>query len=460
MKLRLLAALFVFLPGLFLGQADYKVYTSHPRLWLEGRRLTRLQKDVGRESERWRNLQRLVQADAEFPEEHLVRALLFQVSGDAESGHRAITWAVEEAESGKFAEPDKLRLGAVVFDWCYELLSDEQRGSLAQALYTAAEALSLKTDIGLTGLRSGVTALIAVGEDRAGYERVVQTFMKDHWEGLVLPALRKGELLAEGAELVALGEISHVARHNFEIEIWGQASDVFKALPLRMMFAVSPRPLRTEEGIFRVPVGTDESKAVTEGTRNRIASMIFVAYENTLADYQFLQGWVRHDAYTLFTPLGAVYEFLWVNPYLPGLSCFSAPLVFHDEFEGRVYARTGWQEEDMWAGYSNGRLRIVAEGEEHLIGLEDQQAPLIFPGAAIIYGEPPLSFNGLIPDGKALYVVGLKEGAGYEVRVNRSRAREQYAGKGGVLVIHDRPDRKLPEIDWESRVRLRVRAAN
>ena len=460
MRLYLLTALVAFAPGILLGQTEYKVYTSHPRLWLEGRQLTRLQKDVGRDSERWRNLQRLVKAEVEFPEEPLVRALLFQVADDEESGRKAIAWALAEAKSGKFAEPENLRLGAVVFDWCYELLSDEQRGLLAEALYSAAEALSGRTDIGLTGLRSGITALIAVGEDRAGYERVVQTFMKDHWERLVLPALRGGELLAAGAELVALGEISHIARHNFEIEIWGQASDVFKTLPLRMMFAVSPQPLRTEEGIFRVPVGTDPSQAVIEGTRNRIAAMIFVAYENTLADYQFLQGWVRHDAYTLFTPLGAVYEFLWVNPYLPGLSYFSAPLVFHDEFEGRIYARTGWQEEDMWAGYSNGRLRIVAEGEEHLIGLEDQQAPLVFPGAAIIYGEPPLSFNGSIPDGKAIYVVGLKEGAGYEVRVNRSRAREQYAGKGGVLVIHDRPDRKLPEIDWESRVRLRVRAAN
>ena len=460
MRLSTLAALVAFLPGLLLGQTDYKVYTSHPRIWLEGRRLTRLHKDVERDSERWRNLQRLVQADVEFPENPLVRALLFQVARDAEAGRTAIAWALAEAESEKFTVPDRLRLGAVVFDWCYELLSDEQRAKLAEALFSAAETLSGKGDIGLTGLRSGVAALIAVGGDRAGYERVGQTFMKDHWEGRVLPALREGKLLAEGAELMALGELSHIARHNFEIEIWGQASDVFKALPLRMMFAVSPQPLRTEEGIFRVPVGTDESKAVPEGTRNRIASMIFVAYENTLADYQFLQGWVRHDAYTLFTPLGAVYEFLWVNPYLPGLSYFSAPLVFHDEFEGRVYARSGWQEEDMWAGYSNGRLRIVSEGEQHLIGLKDQQAPLVFPGAAIIYGEPPLSFDGSIPDGKAIYVVGLKEGNGYEVRVNRSRAREQYAGKGGVLVIEDRPDRKSPKIDWESRVRVRVRAAN
>ena len=138
--------------------------------------------------------------------------------------------------------------------------------------------------------------------------------------------------------------------------------------------------------------------------------MVFVAYENTLSHYQFLQGWVRHDAYTLYTPLGAVYEFLWVNPYLPGLSYFSAPLVFHDEFEGRVYARMGWQEEDLWAGYFDGRLLIVADGEEHVIELTDKQAPLVFPGGAMLFGKPPLSFDRVVPEGKGHLCRGSRGG--------------------------------------------------
>ena len=454
-----IAILSPFVSSLLLAQADYKVYTSHPRLWLEGRRLNRLQKDVERQSERWRNLQRLVQADVVFPEEPLLEALLFQVTGDEESGRKAIAWAAGETDSGGFEKPDHLRLGAVVFDWCHELLSAEQKESLAQALFTAAEGLSRENEIGLARVRSGVMALVAVGEDHVGYERVLQTLMKDHWEERLLPLLRKGELLEASAELVALAELSHVARRNFEIEIWGQASDLFRALPLRLMLRVSPRPHRTEEGIFRLPVETDRSAAVIEGTLNRIAAMVFVAYENTLSDYQFLQGWVRHDAYTLYTPLGAVYEFLWVNPYLPGLSYFSAPLVFHDEFEGRVYARTGWQEEDLWAGYFDGRLLIVADGEEHVIEPTDKQAPLVFPGGAMLFGKPPLSFDRVVPEGKAIYVVGLEEGRSYEVRVNRSRARYQQAGKGGILVIDNRPQEGSTEIDWESRVRLRVRVA-
>lgn len=458
-RLLCIATLSLLAAPLLFAQADYKVYTSHPRLWLLERRLNRLRKDVERQSERWRNLQRLVRADVVFPEEPLLRALLFQVSGDEESGRKAIAWAVGEADSGGFEKPDNLRLGAVVFDWCHELLSEEQKGSLAEALFTAAGALSRENEVGLAGVRSSVMALVATGEDHLGYERVLRTFMKDHWEARLLPALRKGEMLESSAELVALAELSHVARRNFEIEIWGQASNLFRALPLRMMLRVSPRPHRTKEGIFRVPVGTDGAAAVIEGTLNRVAAMIFVAYENTLSDYQFLQGWVRHDAYTLYTPLGAVYEFLWVNPYLPGLSYFSAPLVFHDEFEGRVYARAGWQEEDLWAGYFDGRLLIVADGEEHVIEPADKQAPLIFPGGAMLFGEPPLSFDRVVPEGKAIYVMGLEQGRSYEVRVNRSRARNQRAVKGGILVIDNRPQEGIPEIDWESRVRLRVRAA-
>ena len=397
--------LVLLIPGLLCAQVEYKVYTQHPRIWLEGRRLTRLQKDVERQSERWRNLQRLIKAEVEFPEEPLLRALLFQAAGDGESGKKALDWALSEARGDGFKKPQALRLGALVFDWCYDLLDDDRKRTLAQALFAAAETSSRNSKVGLPDLRAAVLALVAVGDDAENYAAVLETLMKQHWEARLLLQLRRGNLLTGSEELVALGELSHVVRNNFEIEIWQQASDVFLALPMRMMLSVTPQPVRTEEGIFRVPVNTAPENVVREGSMNRIAGMIFVAYENTMADYQFLQGWIRHDAVTLYSPFGAVYEFLWVNPYLPGLSYFSAPLVFHDEFEGRLYARAGWQDEDLWAAYIDGRLYIVADGETHEIHVDDNQAPLIFPGAAI--------------DGR-LYIVA--DGETHEIHVDDNQA--------------------------------------
>jgi hypothetical protein len=462
MRFNVLAAL-TLLTGLLTGplraQVEYKVYTQHPRIWLEGRRLERLRKDVGRESERWRNIERLIKAEVEFPEEPLLRALLYEVAKDDKSGKKAVDWALAEASAGNFKKPAALRLGAVVFDWCHDLLDENQKRTLAQALFSAAKSLSGNPAVGLPDLRAAVLALVAVGDDSESYATVIETLMKQHWEARLLPRLREGKLLTGSQDLVALGELSHVARHNFEIEIWEQASGVFRALPMRMMMGVTPQPVRTEEGIFRVPLNTPLERVALEGSMNRIAGMIFVAYENTQADYQFLQGWVRHDAVTLYTPLGAVYEFLWVNPYLPGLSYFSAPLVFHDEFEGRLYARAGWQDEDLWAAYIDHRLYIVSDGETHEIRIDDKQAPLIVPGAAIAFGRAPLDFQVTIPEGQAVYVVGLEEGRTYPVRVNNSRNADQPVLKGGILVIENRINSGLPEIDFGERLRVRVREA-
>ena len=56
--------------------------------------------------------------------------------------------------------------------------------------------------------------------------------------------------------------------------------------------------------------------------------------------------------------LGAVYEFLWANPYQPGLSYFHVPLVFHDASTGHVFARTSWDEDATWIGYFDGHLQL------------------------------------------------------------------------------------------------------
>ena len=64
-----------------------------------------------------------------------------------------------------------------------------------------------------------------------------------------------------------------------------------------------------------------------------------------------------------------------------------------------------------------------------------------------------------IPEGRAIYIVGLEEGRRHPVRVNRSRNAEQTVRKGGILVIENRVNSGLPEIDFEERLRVRVREA-
>ena len=64
----------------------------------------------------------------------------------------------------------------------------------------------------------------------------------------------------------------------------------------------------------------------------------------------------------LRSTLGAPYEFLWANPYHPGLSYYLAPLVFHDEDFGRLFIRSSWDESARWLGYFDGELQLFENG--------------------------------------------------------------------------------------------------
>ncbi len=452
------------------ASAEFKIYASHPRLWLEADRLRRLRRDVERESERWRQLRLLDQQGAPFPEEALLRALLYQVAGDEQAGRKAIAWGLAQANSsGGLRDPAKLRLGAVVFDWCYPLLSQSEREPLAAALATGVQSITRQSALDLAGVRSALLAAIAVAGDWPGSAAALEDLLARGWQREILPKLLRGELTQRGADLVALLEICHATRNNLETDLWQQAHEVFKPLPLVLMLGYYPQPVSSPEGLLRQPASpsTIELDVQVEGPLRRIGEMMLVAYENRLQEFQLLQGWLRHDSYTLKGPLGAVYEFLWLNPYLPGLSFFSAPPLVHDKLGGRVFARAGWQEEDLWAGYLQGEFQIFAEGQRMVIDPGAKQAPLVFPGAAMIFGALPMKFEVKIPPvvdhtkvpyNKAIYVTGLGEGQSYEVRVNKERFTTYRAGRGGVLVLENRPETGKSTIDFDEKIRVRIRS--
>ena len=451
--------LLVLLPGSLWTQTDYKVYNDHPRIWLEARRLQRLRKDVERGSQRWRNLQRLIKADVVFPEEPLVLALRFQVAGDDRAGRQATAWARERGAAG-FDDAAELRLAAIVFDWCYDLIAREERVSLAAAMGAGAAALSDRNDLDLAGFRSALLALTAIAGDWEPSPATIHSLMERHWKPRLFPAVDAGDVLGRPADLAALAEIAQVARYNFEIEFWDRPSPFFGALPLVAILQYYPGSVETPEGLFRhaaAPVGRAPD-VVREASYGRIAEMIFVAYEHTVGNYPFLQGWLRHDSFTLVSPLGAPYEFLWVNPYLPGLSYFSAPLFMHDKLRGRVFARAGWQDDDLWVGYLGGEFQIFADGERHVIRPTDKQPPLLFPGAAVVFARVPMSFKVKVPEGRAIYLVGLEEGQPYRVKVNRSKFIDVRAARGGIIAIESLAEAGWSEIDFDSQVQVRIRA--
>ena len=328
---RYLPALILLLPVSAWAQTDYRIYEHHPRLFLQQRQLNRLRKDVERQATRWRHLHKLIENDAAFPEEPLVRAVQYQVTANEEAGNQAKQWVLEMAGSSNgFQNSEDLRLGAIVLDWCYALFSATEKRAAAEALGRGAQSILSPANQGIDAVRSAVLAAVAAAGDWPGSEPALETFFEQHWKPEILPALLRGELLNQGFEQIAVMEICHVIRKNLERDLWRDAPDVFRPLPRHLMLQYYPEPLQTEEGLFRRPAAPSamELDVVRESSLRRIAEMLLVGYEAGWDEYGFLQGWLRHDAYSLNTPLGAVYEFLWVNPYLHRVELFFSARVF------------------------------------------------------------------------------------------------------------------------------------
>src|SRR5205814_4439857 len=110
--------LFGFLPvsAQSLPEETLKVYTEHPRLFLNAHRLKLLQREKERRSMRWQQFELLMAGHAPMPEPGFASALYYRVAGDQPSGRAAVTWALGSAGTD-------LRQLAIVFDWCQELLS-------------------------------------------------------------------------------------------------------------------------------------------------------------------------------------------------------------------------------------------------------------------------------------------------------------------------------------------------
>jgi len=68
------------------------------------------------------------------------------------------------------------------------------------------------------------------------------------------------------------------------------------------------------------------------------------------------------DRFLLRGPLGAPYEFLWANPYQPGLSYDHAPLVDYDPAFGRLFVRSDWLDTAEWFGSFDCVMQAFRDG--------------------------------------------------------------------------------------------------
>ncbi len=356
---------------------EFRVYTEHPRLVLTAQRLRLLKRERERQSPRWRQFELLVKGSANLPEPGFALALYYAVAGDGAAGKRAVEWALGPG--------NELRQLALVYDWCQPLLSPKESMALAAKI---RELIRKPASDGVSVQRDKILAWIAIAADaehaddaKHSEEAPLRELVRRWWRSAYAPALEGGSSTLLLPDVYPLLEILHAVRDNLMIDLREAAPDYFAHLPKYLVAGNYPAPYRAPENEFRIPMffgDIDSSSAQPDLNRAavaRAAGLSMVAYDNNGLDNQFLQGWLIQDRFSMMTPFGAPYEFLWANPYQPGLSYFQLPLVFHDQDSGALFVRSSWEEDADWFGLYGGHAELFHEGRVTVVNLTAPGSP-------------------------------------------------------------------------------------
>ncbi len=160
-----------------------------------------------------------------------------------------------------------------------------------------------------------------------------------------------------------------------------------------------------------------------------------VAYDNNSTDSQFLQGWLMMDHYIMRHALGVPYEYLWANPYQPGLSYYHFPLSHHDPRSGGMFLRASWEDDANWFGIVDGQMQLYADGKITLLNPKLKQAPLELAAAMLVMGAEAAQFPVETEKAGMIFVAGLEPRARYNVEVDDEEMWDAAADPAGTLAI-------------------------
>ncbi len=408
-------------------EESFRVYADHPRLLLIPHRLQLLRKERDRHSVRWQQFELLMAGHAPMPEPGFAGALYYKVAGNEAAGRAAVSWALGAASD--------LRQLAMVFDWCQELLSPAQSHALAGKLARAIEQPPRNGSVTL--MRGRVLAAVALADHQQDLsERELRRVVQGWWRGEIAPALQGGRNVISRDDLYALYEMLHAIRDNLDIDLRESAVPYFKALPIYDLVSYYPAAYPAPENEYRIPCtkGAGEPD-VNRAAMARAAELAMVPYDANAPESQLLQGWLMHDNFILRSTLGAPYEFLWANPYHPGLAYYLAPLVFHDDLFGRLFVRSSWDDAARWLGYFDGELQLFENGSVTVLNPALASEPMSLDTAVVLFGKKAEKFQTILNEDEEVFVLGLKPHHTYQIEVDDEEMTEAKTDTGGILEL-------------------------
>jgi len=417
-------------PVLASATSETRVDLDHPRLLLTGRRLRLLRRERERDSMRWRQFAALIQGNARMPEPGFAQALYYQVAGDKSRGRAAVEWALS-------AQDADLRQMALVFDWCQDLLYGEESTKLVEKLQTGLKRPAKDDDIGLVA--GQVLAAIALaGHVPEGPEAKLGETLRTWWAERVAGKLETRKFHVPRRQLYAFFEMLHAVRDNLGVDLREAAPSYFTELPAYLLLSYFPAPFEGGETEYRIPAfGRPAAPDVELASLSRAAELAMVAYDANAPATQFLQGWLIRDRFLLRAPFGAPYEFLWANPYQPGLSVYHMPLYFHEPKSGTLFIRSSWEEDARWFGLEGGVMQLFENGRAMAVDPQRSGMGLQFGSIAVAFSPVQMAFPVQASEDqpRILFVVGLQPFCEYRVHVSDGTEVTEAADAGGVMML-------------------------
>jgi hypothetical protein len=285
-------------------------------------------------------------------------------------------------------------------------------------------------------LRDRLFAALALSDIEPEYAQAeVRRVLRDGWLGKLVPSLKAGEALPR-EHSYALLELLHATRDNTNADLREAIPSFFRELPLFHLLSTYPSPFPAPENDYRIPFFTgDGDPDLNVAALSRAAELAMVSYDPNLNEHQILQSWLIQDRFMMRSPLGTPYEFLWANPYTPGITYHAAPNLFHDTRSGRLFLRSGWEEDATFFCYSQGAVQFFEEGKRRRLLLTDSSVPLEVGDVKILLAKDPLQW---VLDGKEAeqwFLVGLAPRTRFDVEVDDEELAEAFTDAGGILAL-------------------------
>lgn len=405
------------------------VSTEHPRLFLRPARLRLLRRERERNSLRWEQFQTLMAGHAAMPEPGFALALYYQIAGDKEAGRSALAWALGPAAD--------LRQMSIVFDWCYDLMSDGEKQKLAARVAQSMSAAPANQAIHEMSARTlAAVALFDETPDvpQRELQRVVQW-----WGASILAPIQAGANPIRRDDAYAVYELLHAIQDNVKVDLRENAPGFFKDFPIEHLLSYYPAPLQAPENDYYI--GAEKSVGEPDlrlAALSRAAELAMVAYDPNAPDTQVLQGWLMHDKYLMRGAFGAPYEFLWANPYQPGLSYYHVPLVFYAPERGRLFVRSSWEDSAQWFGAFDGVLQSFNNGAVQALNPR-AAAKMDLTEAMICFGGGDWKEKFSFSEPEAVFVVGLEPKHTYKIEIDDEEMYEASSDEAGILELDDVP---------------------